>query len=545
MDSIRQGKIRKIYYVSNLAIILFMVFTLNVPVLINLNREYERKEKQLSTSIINQKKLYLETIILEKIADIDLIREETASEINKYAVFISDSIAALLRNKYRNGNDLINSVDSGGTLPLLPVENLQYSIIDKVNNKVIYSSLGISHSEQVLLQDMAPVLVTVGILDNIDVNVFIQEDVFLQIIIEKAKTNIRNTRLSNNGYIWVNNILIISGGDDYAIRCVHPNLPETEGDFLSTEIRDVEGNTPYQAELDGINSEGEVFYEYFFKKMNSDTISRKLSYARLYKDFDWIIATGVHLDDVSQLIDEEQSGMREIFTRDIRFISVIIVIVLIISIAALINFEKRINRLILRQTSALYNKNRELTSEKKKVEEAYSKIRKIAYHDPLTGLWNRRAMFNRFREEMARSLRSDQKFCMIICDIDYFKRVNDTLGHSCGDYVLEVISGILKDSIRGEDSVARWGGEEFLILMNNSDLLSGAVVAEKLRETVEKQFFEYEGSPFEITMTFGVSEFIKNEKIDEVIKSADDKLYYGKEHGKNCVISESTERREA
>jgi len=130
MDSIRQGKIRKIYYVSNLAIILFMVFTLNVPVLINLNREYERKEKQLSTSIINQKKLYLETIILEKIADIDLIREETASEINKYAVFISDSIAALLRNKYRNGNDLINSVDSGGTLPLLPVENLQYSIID-------------------------------------------------------------------------------------------------------------------------------------------------------------------------------------------------------------------------------------------------------------------------------------------------------------------------------------------------------------------------------------------------------------------------------
>ncbi|WP_455794575.1 cache domain-containing protein [Clostridium butyricum] len=82
----------------------------------------------------------------------------------------------------------------------------------------------------------------------------------------RIKDRIRNTNLSSNGYIWINEVLNYNGGDDYAIRLVHPNLVETEGEKLSTNIKDIKGNLPYLTELQGIKKNGEVLYDYYFKK---------------------------------------------------------------------------------------------------------------------------------------------------------------------------------------------------------------------------------------------------------------------------------------
>ena len=100
---------------------------------------------------------------------------------------------------------------------------------------------------------------------------------------------IRRQKFDNDAYIWVNEIINYEGGDNYAIRRVHPNLPETEGSFLSTSATDIKGNMPYLEELEGINKDGELFFTYFFKKLNSDEVAEKITYAKLYKDFDWII----------------------------------------------------------------------------------------------------------------------------------------------------------------------------------------------------------------------------------------------------------------
>lgn len=538
MSSIRHGKIRRIYYISNLAIFIIMALALTIPVLTNLDREYKRKVEQLATAIINQKKVYIKNIILEKVADIDLIREDTKVELEKNALILRESLTILLSEKFKESKGLIDYPDQSLVKYLsgIPGGDLDFSIYNKDSDLLLFSTLNES-DERGLIRNNQPVIISsTVILDNIDITVFISDADFNTIIREKAKNNIRNAHLSDGGYIWVNYILNYDGGDNFAVRVVHPNLPETEGDFLSTSYEDVKGNRPYQKELEGINSAGEVFHEYYFKKMNSDEISHKLSYGKLYKDFNWIIATGVYLDDVNLLVQQEQLAMRETIQRDIKFIIIILLIVLILSIPTLINFESKINKLILSQTSALYKKNLELSEEKKKLDKAYNEIKEIAFYDPLTGLWNRRAMFNRFKEEMARSLRAEQKFCLIICDIDFFKNINDTFGHRCGDDILTSIGEILKENIRAEDSVARWGGEEFLILLNNSDLGSGAAVAEKLRRSIDEKVFMFENSKIHITMTFGVSESMKDEKIDEVIKSADNKLYYGKEHGRNLVI---------
>ena len=92
-------------------------------------------------------------------------------------------------------------------------------------------------------------------------------------------------------------------------------MPGTEGAYLSTDLEDVQGNRPYQVELDGINASGQLYYEYYFKELRSDRISHKLSYAKLYEPYDWVVATGVHLDDVDLLISEERASVRETYQR--------------------------------------------------------------------------------------------------------------------------------------------------------------------------------------------------------------------------------------
>jgi diguanylate cyclase (GGDEF)-like protein len=257
--------------------------------------------------------------------------------------------------------------------------------------------------------------------------------------------------------------------------------------------------------------------------MNSDQISHKLSYAKLYKKYDWVIATGVYLDDVSLLIENEQKIMKETFYRTIRIIVITTTVVLFLSIIALISFERRINKLISGQTTLLLKKNKELS--------------KVAFLDPLTGIWNRRAMYDRVLEEASRCRRSGKRFCIIMGDIDFFKKINDTFGHKAGDLILKELALFLKDNLREGDNVSRWGGEEFLILVNNSDLKKGAIVAEKLKEAIVEKIFMFEKTKISVTITLGVAEFYNNNNIDEVIDSADKNLYTGKNNGRNRVVS--------
>ena len=104
---------------------------------------------------------------------------------------------------------------------------------------------------------------------------------------------------SENSYIWVNEVVNWDGGDGYAIRRIHPNLRDTAGTLLSTSMTDIKGNTPYKTELEGVKEHGELFFTYYFQKKDSKEISEKLTYAKLYKDYNWIVAMGIHLDDLS------------------------------------------------------------------------------------------------------------------------------------------------------------------------------------------------------------------------------------------------------
>lgn len=159
-------------------------------------------------------------------------------------------------------------------------------------------------------------------------------------------------------------------------------------------------------------------------------------------------------------------------------------------------------------------------------------------HDLLTGLSNRRDMIAKLETERERQLRTGKPFTIILGDIDNFKNLNDTFGHDAGDYVLQTIGGLLRDQVRGIDCPSRWGGEEFLVMLVDTDQEGGLRVAERIRRKIENTFFDYQNARLPVTMTLGLSVYRdSDENIDQCIKRADNALYEGKNQGKNKVVA--------
>ena len=161
----------------------------------------------------------------------------------------------------------------------------------------------------------------------------------------------------------------------------------------------------------------------------------------------------------------------------------------------------------------------------------------LATTDTLTKLFNRRKMLELIEQEVIRYQRDKKSFLLVITDIDHFKKFNDDYGHDCGDYVLEQVSLLMKESLRQQDVVARWGGEEFLIMLPETEMEGGIQAIEKLRETLANRVYQYAGNSFSVTMTFGVTAYDGSCDVDTCIKRADEVLYAGKRGGRNRVVS--------
>jgi len=161
----------------------------------------------------------------------------------------------------------------------------------------------------------------------------------------------------------------------------------------------------------------------------------------------------------------------------------------------------------------------------------------LATTDTLTGLFNRRKMRELIDQEVIRYQRDRKPFLLVITDIDRFKNFNDNYGHDCGDYVLQQVSLLMKSSLRQQDVVSRWGGEEFLIMLPETEQEGGIQAIEKLRETLANTRYEYKSVQFSVTMTFGVTIYDGSCDIDTCIKHADEMLYAGKRGGRNRVVS--------
>ncbi len=164
-------------------------------------------------------------------------------------------------------------------------------------------------------------------------------------------------------------------------------------------------------------------------------------------------------------------------------------------------------------------------------------LREMAMRDPLTGLWNRAAIDDILRVEMARALRLGAPIGLALADIDHFKRINDTHGHLAGDAVLQDVAEKLRGLVRPYDAVSRYGGEEFLIVLPGCDETNAAAHAERLRQAVERMTVETPMGQVQVTTSFGVTVIPPQPAADRLlaVKRADEALYEAKDHGRNRV----------
>jgi len=171
----------------------------------------------------------------------------------------------------------------------------------------------------------------------------------------------------------------------------------------------------------------------------------------------------------------------------------------------------------------------------------FSSVKTMAIYDTLTTLYNRRYLEERLVVEAQKSFYGGSSLSLVMVDIDHFKKVNDTFGHTEGDKVLQEIASLLKTSVRKKDTVARYGGEEFILVLPDAVVEEANMIAERIRRLVEKTLFEVGQAHINITVSLGISNFPGHhpKSKEDLVRMADQALYDAKRGGRNrvCVFS--------
>lgn len=191
------------------------------------------------------------------------------------------------------------------------------------------------------------------------------------------------------------------------------------------------------------------------------------------------------------------------------------------------------DRYIVRFNRTLVAKNELLESLQSELMEKNKTLEFMSSHDQLTSLHNRHFMIRRCEEEILRMRRFDQAACLILLDIDHFKHINDSYGHTCGDAVLQAMTELMVDTVREIDVVSRWGGEEFLILCPHTRMRDANALAVRLSKTIAAFDFHHVGH---LTCSFGIAEFASANTFVQWFDRADKALYEAKSAGRNRIF---------
>lgn len=163
------------------------------------------------------------------------------------------------------------------------------------------------------------------------------------------------------------------------------------------------------------------------------------------------------------------------------------------------------------------------------------KLEHMAFNDSLTGLYNRRHFEEVFAKQIHLFKRQKQSFSILFMDIDNFKNINDTHGHEVGDFIIKNIAKLLKQNLRESDTIARWGGEEFVVLLQNSNSTTAFEISEKIRNIIQNNMILHNAIGKYATASFGVTEFLESDSMDLVLSRVDKAMYTSKTNGKNMT----------
>ncbi len=181
------------------------------------------------------------------------------------------------------------------------------------------------------------------------------------------------------------------------------------------------------------------------------------------------------------------------------------------------------------------NSHRQLKESNDNLKLAEEKLIELSITDPLTGLLNRRGVYQWLESELVRVRRNNTTLAIFILDIDFFKQVNDTYGHTAGDYVLQELANLYNDFVREQDCIGRWGGEEFILALPNTDADGAFYLGEKLRKKVEEFKILHDNVRIDIKISLGGCCLDAKTTLNGCLVNADKALYKSKEEGRNKV----------
>ncbi len=356
---------------------------------------------------------------------------------------------------------------------------------------------------------------------------------------------------NENGYIY-----IVQKSNGRVL--MHPVSPYTVGKDVRT-IYDPEGINVGEELYKVINAQDKGFFHYAWMQPSTGKIVPKIGYACVLPEYDWILATGVYVNDINSEISAYRHQLKKtIFWNTQAILSALVVSLIVFG--GFLSFVKRRFRRDMLHVSEYFKKAatsgekintnilsfRELQDLGKylniiveKNHRMYKSLKILADYDSLTGLLNRRKFLEHLEREFSLCKRYNHCISLLMIDLDHFKNVNDTYGHNAGDNVLKLFSKLCTHSIRDVDIAGRIGGEEFAVLMPSTEKESALVVAERIRNAIAEETIEYEGKKFSITISIGLAS-IPPEKLENAIallKVADRLLYEAKESGRNRVCS--------
>jgi diguanylate cyclase (GGDEF)-like protein len=194
-------------------------------------------------------------------------------------------------------------------------------------------------------------------------------------------------------------------------------------------------------------------------------------------------------------------------------------------------------RLVQELKQANANLERQVAVRTEELSRANAKLSELAMTDPLTRVGNRRALFQRFQEEIDRAERYDRAISLAMIDVDHFKAFNDMEGHICGDEALKKIAAVLAANIRKTDFLGRYGGEEFLVLMPETKIGVGLEISHRLRTAVEAAVFQGKQKPAYLTVSLGLASYPQHGLTPKLlVDQADQALYEAKQEGRNRIV---------
>lgn len=335
-----------------------------------------------------------------------------------------------------------------------------------------------------------------------------------------------------DGNYFIYELHDMKGGDGFATMLFNPGRPDLEGQLLSTDFPDARGYDFRKVFMKDIRDRGESFVIYWYNRTGSgkgegDDTGRKLAYFTYDSDWSWIVAKSVYLDPIDTLVGELRVERKRKLAIDLVVLGIIFAGSVLLALFLAYSFSLSIHTLLKRYQDAEQLHQIEVENLTKTLEQQNRR-------DRLTSAYNRAFFSDELGKEKERSDRYKTPLSMILFDIDHFRSINDRLGSTAGDMMLQEMVELVKDNIRKSDIFARWAGEEFAILAPGLRLDQGRRFAEKLCTLIEKNSYSTGAT---ITCSFGISFYRTPESLESFVQRADKALHQAKKNGRNCCVA--------